>query len=69
VWWFAPEQQRWVIQPLVDAGMAPDAICALLFRFAVDFGGPEVVSDQPPVIRAAWTHTVDRMLTLPGPVD
>ena len=54
---------------MVDAGMAPDAICALLFRFAVDFGGPEVVSDQPPVIRAAWTHTIDRMLALPGPVD
>ncbi|UOY03480.1 hypothetical protein [Blastococcus sp. PRF04-17] len=69
MWWFAPEQQRWVIQPLIDAGMAQDAICALLYRFAVDADGLEVVHDQPPPIRAAWTHTIDRMLMLPGPVD
>ena len=71
MWWFAPEQQRWVLQPLVDVGMADDDICALLHRLAgaTDTAPHTLVRDQPPQVRAAWTHTIDRMLTLPAPDD
>jgi hypothetical protein len=72
VWWFAPEQQRWILQPLVDAGLAAEEISALLCRLAVDAtvsdGLEHAVSDRPDIVRAAWTHTIDRLLSLPGPV-
>ena len=71
MWWFAPEQQRWILQPLIDAGLPTDDICRLLHRLA-DGEAPrpdELVSDQPAPVRAAWTHTIDRLLTLPEPVD
>jgi hypothetical protein len=66
VWWFAPEQQRWVLQPLVDVGLADDEIRALLHRLAraTDRAPHTLVSDEPAPVRAAWTHTIDRMLTL-----
>ena len=71
MWWFAPEQQRWVLQPLVDAGLADEDICALLQRLAGATDSPphRLVSHEPAHVRAAWTHTIDRMLTLPGPDD
>jgi hypothetical protein len=67
--WFAPEQQRWVLQPLVDAGLADDEIRALLHRLAgaTDRAPHTLVSDQPAHVRAAWTHTIDRILTLRAP--
>jgi hypothetical protein len=71
VWWVAPEQQRWVLQPLVDVGMGDDDIRALLQRLAgaTDRHPHTLVSDEPAHVRAAWTHTIDRMLTLPDPDD
>ena len=74
MWWFAPEQQRWVLQPLIDAGLQADDIRVLLFRLAAPAVGVlphphELVSDQPARVRAAWTDTIDRMLTLPRPAD
>jgi hypothetical protein len=70
----APEQQEyWIIQPLIEAGLELDAIRALLFRLAfeavIDEGRCTVVSmtslvsDQPVGIRTAWTTTIDRMIT------
>jgi hypothetical protein len=71
VWWFAPEQQRWVLQPLVDVGLADDEIRDLLHRLAsaTDRAPHTLVSDEPAPVRAAWTHTIDRMLTLRVPDD
>lgn len=69
MWWFAPEQQRWILQPLIDAGLPAADISLLLNRLAGDVdSAPDVLAaDQPAPIRAALTHTIERMLTLPGP--
>ncbi|MGY1619962.1 hypothetical protein ACI797_24740 [Geodermatophilus sp. SYSU D00691] len=68
----APEQQYWVIEPLLAAGLDPDEIADLLVRLGFDTvvgDGPgtlarltEVVEGRPPVVRAAWIETIDRML-------
>jgi hypothetical protein len=69
-----PEQQYWVIRPLVDAGLGMDRIRDLLFRLSFEEIVSEgqntmacvttVVSDQPVEIRAAWAEVIGRMLTL-----
>jgi hypothetical protein len=71
----AHQQPTWVIQPLVEAGLDAEQICALLFRLAfdaivgvgVDAGLTSAVIDQPTEVQAAWLETVGRMLTLPAP--
>jgi hypothetical protein len=75
VGWVAPEQQYWIIEPLIDAGLGLDQIRDLLFR--ISFGAivsegrglvgsvTELVGDQPAEIQAAWTTTVGRMLEMP----
>jgi hypothetical protein len=71
----APEKQHWVLQPLIDAGLAMDQIRTLVFQLAFD----EIVSDgratvaaihgivrdQPARVQTAWAETVGRMLALP----
>jgi hypothetical protein len=61
----------WVIQPLLDAGLAVDDVGTLLVRVTFDclVGGRTDLSDvsaflgeQPPLVRAAWNETVNRML-------
>ena len=61
----------WVIQPLLDAGLAVDDVGRLLLRVTFDclVGGRSDISDvsaflgeQPPPVRAAWVETVNRML-------
>ncbi len=74
MWWCAPDEQYWVIQPLVEAGLAKDEIRAVLFRLAFDAIVCEdgaavagILVDQPPRVRAAWVETVGRLLALPSP--
>ena len=61
----------WVIQPLLDAGLAVDDVGTLLLRVTFDclVGGRSDISnvsaflgEQPPHVRAAWVETVNRML-------
>jgi hypothetical protein len=79
VWSFSSEEQDWVLQPLIDAGLGPDEICTLLFRLAfeaivgkegggvADISGP--VADRPWPVRAAWSHSLGRMLVVQDPND
>jgi hypothetical protein len=72
--WCAPEKQHWVIQPLVDAGLAMEQIRALVFQLAFDdlvsdgratvAGIHAVVRDQPARVQAAWAEMLGRMLAL-----
>ena len=67
-----PEVQRWVLQPLADAGLTRDTIEALLFRLGfeaivgssrrLDAGLHRVADDQPLAVKAALAETIDRML-------
>jgi len=76
VWSSAPEAQQWVIQPLVDAGLALDQIRVLVFDLAFDgiindgratvAGIEAIVRDQPAEVRAAWAETIGRLLALPS---
>ena len=71
-----PEQHYWVVQPLIDAGLAPDVIRDLLFRLCFSVIVSEgqdtvaaltgVVEDQPVAVRTAWTEVIGRMLSLHG---
>jgi hypothetical protein len=71
-----PEEQCWLVQPLVDAGLGLDQIRTLVFRLAFDDivseGGTtlasvrDVVAGQPARIQSAWTEMIRRMLTLEG---
>ena len=73
----AAKQCHWIIEPLVDAGLAPDRIRALVFRLGfeavVDTGrAPHerltaLVRDEPAHVRAAWTTVIGRMIALDDP--
>jgi len=63
--------RRWVVQPLLDAGVPADDVRTLLIRvtFECMVGGRRDISDvsaflgeQPPQVRVAWWETVHRML-------
>ncbi len=68
------EQQYWLIEPLLDAGLDLDEIRSLVFRLGfegivcAETGGSSdvhrLVGDQPIPVQAAWARMVDRMLTL-----
>lgn len=70
----APEQQYWVIRPLLDVGLGLDEIRTLVFDlgFAAivsgDRGGVAdvlgVVRDRPVEVRKAWQTMIGRMLLL-----
>lgn len=68
----APDQQYWLIEPLLAAGMELEEIRALLTHLAVAAGArpgaaPSVtrlVEDRAPEVRAAWTEMIGRMLQL-----
>ena len=74
----APEQQYWIVQPLLDAGLELDEIGTLVFdlgfRAIVSDGGGsvadvlDVVRDRPVEVRLAWQTMIGRMLDL-EPVD
>ncbi|HYO37460.1 MAG TPA: hypothetical protein VER97_15400 [Geodermatophilus sp.] len=64
-------RQRWILQPLTDAGLAGDQVSTLLFRLAfdtaVDPAAPSpldlhaLARDQPVHVRRAWLEVLDRM--------
>ena len=65
-------RQRWILQPLVDAGLPRDRVHELLLAVAfdgvVDRGRltpsrlRALVDDQPAVVRSAWVQVLDRMI-------
>ena len=67
-----PDVQRWVLQPLVDAGLKRDTIETLLFRLGfeaivsggrgLDAGLQRVAGGQSMAVKAALTELIDRML-------
>ncbi len=72
--WLAPEQQYWIIEPLLDAGLELDQIRDLVFRLGFDSvvtegagtlaGLTSLVEDQPSDVQAAWAQAIGRMLTV-----
>lgn len=66
------DPRRWILQPLVDAGLPAPTITDLLFRVGfeavtrhgldLDGGLRALVEDQPAAVRAAWTETLSRMI-------
>jgi hypothetical protein len=66
----SPQQQDWIIQPLLDAGLAREEICTLVFRLAfqgIVTDGPlaglqALVADHPVRVRAAWVRTISRLI-------
>jgi hypothetical protein len=77
VWAFPAERQLWTIQPLVDAGLAMDEICDLLFRVGFESIVSEgrradagaLVAGRPPHVQAAWADVIGRMLELQPTAD
>ncbi len=75
---FAREEYRWILEPLVDAGLAPERIRTLVFHLgftAIVDGQPgtharltDLVRDEPAEVRAAWTAMIGRMIALEEPV-
>ena len=73
----APEQQYWIIQPLLDAGLALDEIRTLVFDLGFEAIVSEgrgtvadvldVVRDRPFAVRLAWQAMIGRMLALDEP--
>src|SRR4051794_2014589 len=70
-------EDLWIIQPLLEAGLAPDDVEKLLLRVSfacLVTAGRCDLSDataflgaQPAAVQAAWVETVDRMLRVPEP--
>ena len=68
-------QQRWILQPLTDVGLADDQVHSLVLRLAFDsvvHGGclhpshlSSLVDDQPVGVRQAWIEVLDRMIATP----
>lgn len=75
----APEQQYWVIQPLVDAGLGLEEIRTLVFDLSFSAIVTEgrgtagclqsLVSDRPAEVQAAWRRVIGRMLAIAAPLD
>ena len=72
--WFPPGLGRWVLQPLLDAGLSPEQVRNLVVRLAFEDvvhgdGGTvgsvhAVVRDQPVEVQDAWARVVGRLLAL-----
>jgi hypothetical protein len=75
----APDQQYWIIEPLLDAGLGLDEIRTLVFDLGfqaiVSEGSGtvadvlDVVRDQPLAVRRAWQAMIGRMLDLDEPAS
>jgi hypothetical protein len=67
-------QQRWIIEPLLDAGMELEQITELVVRLGVEArlrestleSVTDLAHDQPPAVQAAWREAIGRMLQAPG---
>jgi kynureninase len=74
---FAGEQQQWVVQPLIDAGVSVDRIHELVFDLAfadlVSEGRDTLtavsalVAGHSEAVRVAWAQTIARLLVLELP--
>jgi hypothetical protein len=74
---FAGEQQQWVLQPLLDAGLPLDQIRDLVVDLAFTDVVTEgrgtltalagLVADRPGPVRTAWAQTIARLLLLELP--
>jgi len=74
VGWLTPEQQYWVVEPLIDAGLSLERIRSLVFRLAFDTmvdgtsGAPailrNVVADEPAPVRHAWAQAISRLIVV-----
>jgi len=72
-----PDGQRWIVAPLLDAGLGQHDVRELLFRLAFHAitAAPSahaadlvtLVHDRPPGVQAARVETIHRLLRLqPG---
>ena len=66
----APEQQYWIIEPLLEAGLDLEQVRVLLFRVAFqdivgdgDTALTTLVGAEPPAVQQAWRRAVGRMMT------
>ena len=71
---FTAADQQWVVQPLLDAGVALPQVCELVFDLA--FGDivtagrgtiaslGDLVADRSPEVRSAWAQVISRLLLL-----
>ena len=67
------EQQSWLIEPLLAAGLELEEVRRLVFGLAFEAivgaadgsaaGLQRLVLDQPLPVQAAWAQVIDRMLT------
>ena len=68
---------RWVIEPLLEAGLTVDQVEVLVFRLGFEAVVSEgrgtvasvqaVVAAEPPQVQSAWAVTVGRMIELADP--
>ncbi|HLM03752.1 MAG TPA: hypothetical protein VK402_01035 [Blastococcus sp.] len=75
--WYPPGLGRWVLQPLVDAGLTLEQVRDLVFRLAFDdvvhgesgsVGNVQrLVEDHAPEVRDAWAQMIGRMPALGEP--
>ncbi len=71
------DQQQWVVQPLLDAGLDLEQVRELVFHLAFDdivtagrgttSSLAALVADRPPEVRTAWVHVIGRMLLVELP--
>ncbi len=66
------EDDQWIVQPLIDAGLGRQEITVLLVRLGfeaivrdrdIDAYLRKLVDGQPAPVRAAWVETIDRVIT------
>ena len=72
-----PQQEHWILQPLIDAGLELDQIRTLVFRLAFEGIVTEgrgtlaavrgLVAGEPPAVQAAWAETIGRMIAVELP--
>ena len=79
--WLTPEQQYWVVEPLLDAGLSLERIRSLVFRVAFEALVDEasgatailrtVVAAEPEAVQHAWAQAISRLIVVRDfePVD
>jgi hypothetical protein len=74
VGWLTPEQQYWVVEPLLEVGLDLEQIRCLVFKVAFDAMVDEaagatailrnVVADEPAPVQCAWAQTISRLVVV-----
>jgi hypothetical protein len=73
----ARDQQFWIIEPLLEAGLEVEQITELVFRLSFEIvvrASPlehvtRLAHDRPPAVQAAWRQAIGRMMTQAPPVE